>query len=164
MRILEVCEKYKDQFELPGNAGFKNADFQAKLEADGWQKYQAWCCYCAEMCFEEAYPEIEKELDRLFSANCVQTFHNFEAAGYATSTLPVLGALMIMQKYVDGKPTTQGHAGIVTQVLSNSTWVSFEGNTNSAGSREGDSTQYKTRSLMYHPTGLRVLGFVKIPK
>lgn len=164
MKVIDTAKKYVGQFELPGNAGFKNAEFQKSLEADGWQKSQAWCCYFAEMVFEEAYPEIEKELDKLFSANCVKTLENFEKAGYYISTIPVTGSLMIMRKYVDNKPTEQGHAGIVIETINNSEWKSVEGNTNSAGSREGDSVQIKHRSLMYHPTGLRVAGFVVIPK
>lgn len=162
MKVLEVARLYLGEFEKPGNSGFLNAKLQAKLEQDGWKIGEPWCCYFQEMIFEDAYPEQEKALDRLFSANCVQTLSNFKLAGFEVSTYPVLGSLMIMQNYKDNRALTSGHAGIVSKVLSNSEWKSIEGNTNAAGSREGNSVQEKSRSLMYHPTGLRVAGFVLI--
>lgn len=162
MKVVDIANSYIGQFEISGNQGFKNPKFEKKLAADGWKLGEAWCCYFQEMIFEEAYPKHEAELDRLFSASCTETLKNFKKAGYEISTIPVLGALMIMQKYNNGEPHWSGHAGIVTQVLAVADWTSVEGNTNAAGSREGNSVQPKTRSLMYYPTGLRVAGFVKI--
>ena len=162
MKVVIIAKSYIGQLEISGNKGFKDPKFQQKLAADGWKVGEAWCCYAAEMIFEEAYPEHERALDKLFSANCMLTLKNFTEAGYEISTIPVLGSLMIMQRYINGDPTTQGHAGIVTKLLNNTEWQSCEGNTNAAGGREGDGFYEKERSLMYYPTGLRVAGFVKI--
>jgi hypothetical protein len=164
MKVIDIARMYLGEFEKPGNSGFLNAKLQTKLEQDGWKIGEPWCCYFQEMIFEDAYPEHEKMLDRLFSANCVQTLSNFKLAGFEVSTIPAEGALMIMQNYKDNRALTSGHAGIVSKVLSNSEWKSIEGNTNAAGSREGTSVQEKTRSLKHHPTGLRVAGFVLVDK
>jgi hypothetical protein len=163
MKIVEIARSYLGEFEKPGNHGFKNPALQAKMEADGWKDGEAWCAYFQEMIWEEAYPAFEKVFDKLFSGSCAITLANFKKAGYEISTIPVPGALMIMHSYKDGVFTGKGHAGLVIPTLiSNSEWYSIEGNTNSAGSREGDSVQIKKRSLMYYPTGLRVAGFVLI--
>lgn len=162
MRVIDIGTKYIGEKEIKGNAGFKNAEFQKAMQDDGWKKGEAWCAYFMEMIFEEAYPEIEQELDRLFSGSCVQTLNNFRNAGYEISSLPVLGSLMILQKYNENKAHWSGHCGLPTGLMDNSSWKCIEGNTNSSGSREGDCVAQKSRSLMYYPTGLRVAGFVLI--
>jgi hypothetical protein len=162
MKIIEVANKYVGEFEISGNHGFKDPAFQKKIEAVGWHDGEAWCCYLQEALFKEAYPEHIAEFDKLFSSGAVRTLANFKNAGYGISTIPKLGSLMIMQHFEDGIAKWQGHAGVVISLKSNSEWISIEGNTNSNGGREGDSVQPKNRSLMYHPTGLRVAGFVMI--
>jgi hypothetical protein len=162
MRIVEVVNSYVGQFELPGNQGFRDKVYEAKMVADGFVKGDAWCCLAQEVAWREAYPEHDKEFDRLFHKSCDVTYKNFIAAGYEVSTIPVVGSLMIMKKFVENKEQWQGHAGCPVKLLDNTSWMSVEGNTNSKGSREGDSMQLKSRSLMYSPTGLRVKGFILI--
>jgi hypothetical protein len=163
MRQIEIAQSYVGQFEISGNQGFKSPEFEKKMHAVGWDKGEAWCILFAELVYKEAYPELYPELEKLFSDSVVETHRLITKAGYEPSSIPVLGSLMIMQHYTNNKPDWTGHAGVVTQVHSHSTWVCVEGNTNSKGSREGDSVQYKTRSLMYYETGLRVKGFFPIP-
>jgi hypothetical protein len=162
MKIITLARTYLGEQEIAGNAGFKSVRLQNELAKDGWRKGEAWCCYLQEMLWEEAYPEHEKIFDKLFSANCVQTLANFSKAGYEMSTIPKLGALGIMRKYVDNKPTQSGHALLVTELINNTEWKSVEGNTNVAGAREGELVAEQKRSLLYKPTGLRMEGFVMI--
>jgi hypothetical protein len=162
MNIVTIAKTFVGEKELPKNTGFVNPKLQAEMELDGWRKGEAWCCYLQEMLWEQAYPKFEKEFDYLFSGSCMQTWRNFVKEGYATSTLPRPGSVCIMQKYVDGKATESGHALLVTRLLDRTRWEGIEGNTNEAGSREGELVGEKIRALAKPLTGLRVVGFIWI--
>jgi hypothetical protein len=56
----------------------------------------------------------------------------------------------------------EGHAGIVSEVLSDSEFKSIEGNTSTQGSRNGDRVAENPRNTKVKPNGLNVLGFIKI--
>src|SRR5690606_18642823 len=97
MKQIEIAKKYVGIKEVKGNMGFLDADFDKKMRAVGFQDGHAWCAYASELVFKEAFPERFDEFDKLFSASAVQTFKNFEAAGYTISDKPVEGALVIWQ-------------------------------------------------------------------
>lgn len=115
------------------------------------------------MVFKEAFPERFAEFDKLFSASAVQTYKNFQkSGGYMFNNLPQEGNIVIWQKYTEGKPQWQGHAGIVYELKSQWEFTSIEGNTNEAGGREGTSVQIKDRKVLKDVwNGLKVLGFIK---
>lgn len=163
MSVIEIAKKYIGQTEKPGNMGFNDAAFEKKMQAVGFQKKQAWCCYFAELGFKEAIPEKAAELDKLFDASTVKTFKNFEAAGYEISQVPVPGALVIWQMYVNGKPQWTGHAGICVSVKLPHDFASIEGNTNDKGGREGFIVaQHDHKVVRNIQNGHRPLGFVII--
>lgn len=168
MKAIEHAREFIGEKEKPGNAGFLNPKLQELMTDAGHKKGEAWCCYFAEAMFVKAAGDDEekvKELRGLFSANCVQTWKNFaKSKKYTTSQKPVPGSLVIFQRRKGNLPTTQGHAAIVTDVnpVNPGMFTTIEGNTNSDGSREGDSVQVKRRSLAISPNGLNVLGFVII--
>lgn len=162
MKPSEVAKQYIGFEEKPANTGFKNAEFEKKMKAVGFESGHAWCAYFAELCFKEAYPEKNKELDKLFSASAVQTFFNFQKAGYKISATPVADSLVIWQNQKAGKPMWNGHAGIVSEVIDKATFRSIEGNTNDDGSREGYEVALKKRTTGTKLNGLQVLGFVII--
>lgn len=164
MTPVEIATKYIGKTEKPGNAGFNDADFEKKMKDVGFQPGHAWCSYFAELVFKEAYPLKKKEFDKLFSASAVKTFENFKKAGYAIHDTPQLGALVIWQKQVGGKPSWQGHAGIVVEVTTNQTFKSVEGNTNDSGGREGYIVAKKFRRVQSVTNGLQVLGFINLNK
>lgn len=163
MSIQEVAEKYIGETEKPGNMGFNDAEFEAKMNAVGFQKTHAWCAYFAELVFKEALPHKFKELDKLFSAGTVQTFRNFRDAAYLIGNAPRVGDLVIWQTMKDGKPQTTGHAGIVVDVIDHRNFWSIEGNTNDGGGREGYIVAKKRRAVLENVTnGLKILGFIQI--
>lgn len=163
MKQIEIAEKYVGQKEIKGNMGFVDADFDRKMREVGFQDGHAWCAYAAELVFKEAYPERFDEFDKLFSASAVQTFKNAQRLGYKISPTPIKGALVIWQKIKAGVPQWQGHAGICGNVVDGWIFESYEGNTNPAGSREGERFAKKNRKhLAYVNNGLRILGFVVI--
>ena len=150
---IEIAKKYLGQKELPGNIFDPKSPLGKIIIEAGQKNGEAWCCYFTEAVFVET-------LRTLFSASTVQTFHNFKKAGYEITEGPKVGALVIWQRYKDGKPTWAGHAGIVTKVNPDGSFVTIEGNTNSEGSREGDSVQEKVRKNVKVDNGLNVLGFI----
>lgn len=163
MNAFEVASKYIGQTEKPANAGFNDAEFEAKMKAVGFQPSFAWCALFAELVFKETYPAKAKELDKLFSASAVQTFKNFEKASYLIGHAPREGFLVIWQQMKGGVPQWQGHAGIVGKVTDNWIFESIEGNTNDGGGREGYIVAKRTRKHIADvKDGLKVLGFVQI--
>lgn len=155
MKHIDLAKKYIGMKEQAGNVFDEKTPLGKILKDAGQKDGEAWCAYFTEAVFVET-------LRALFSASTIQTFENFKNAGYEISDTPKVGSLVIWQRHKEGKPTWQGHAGIVTKVVSNDTFVSIEGNTNSSGSREGDSVQEKVRTTTRTENGLNVLGFIKI--
>jgi hypothetical protein len=163
MSVIDIAAKYIGETEKPGNMGFTDEDFELKMKSVGFQKSHAWCAYFAELCFKEAFPEKYTELDALFSAGTVQTFKNFRNSAYLIGNIPHAGDLVIWQTMKDGKPQTTGHAGIVSEVVSNTDFWSIEGNTNDGGGREGYIVAKKARRVIPNVTnGLKILGFIQI--
>jgi hypothetical protein len=161
MTVSEVAKKYLGQSELEGNVFTTDTELGKKLKEAGHNNGEAWCAYFAEAVFCEAYPNKEGAFRKMFSAGAVRTLENFKRNGYTIFEEPQEGMLVIWQSYKDGKPSWTGHAGVVIDVLPNGAFITIEGNTTAAGSREGTSVQIKTRSLKRVNTGLNVLGFVK---
>lgn len=152
---IEIARKYIGEKEGHNNSFDENTPLGKILKAAGQIDGEPWCCYFMEAIFVET-------LRALFSASTVTTFHNFKKAGYEISDIPQVGWMVIWQRYKNGEPTWQGHAGMVTKVVDETSFVSIEGNTNSEGSREGNSVQEKVRTTTRTENGLNVLGFIKI--
>lgn len=163
MNAFEVASKYIGQTEKPGNMGFNDAEFESKMKAVGFQHTHAWCAYFTELVFKETFPQKANELDKLFSASAVQTYRNFEKAGYIVGHVPREGYLCIWQTMKNGVPQATGHAGIVGKVKQDWIFESIEGNTNDGGGREGYIVARRTRKHIADvKDGLKVLGFVQI--
>ena len=78
---------------------------------------------------------------------------------------PKPGSLCIWQKHQDGKPTAQGHVGVVVSVNDDGTILTVEGNTSSQDrvQREGDGVWLKRRSYLDENIGsMRVKGFLRV--
>lgn len=159
--VLEA-RKYIGKREKPGNSGFFDGAFEADMVDEGWQKGWAWCSIFARLVFRKVYPEKE-ELKKLFNPSAVKTFQNFKDAGYPISIKPAVGSLVIWQQQKNGKPHWTGHAGIVEKVFDDEAFQAIEGNSNVAGSRDGDRVIPRSRRVVDDvPNGLKVLGFVII--
>lgn len=161
MKQVVVALKYLGQSELAGNTFTDDTPLGKLVLAAGQKKGEAWCAYFAEGVFCEAYPEKAAAYRKLFSSGAVKTLNNFKDAGYTVFQKPSEGALVIWQKFDNGKPGWEGHIGIVKEVLDDGVFVSIEGNTTKAGSREGTTVLLKTRSTKQVAKGLNVIGFVR---
>jgi hypothetical protein len=162
MKQIEIARTLLGHRENAGNKFEDTSPLGRMLHLAGQKDGEAWCCYFAEGIFCEAFPLKDKELRKLFSAGAVATFKNFSEANYDCHANPKVGDLMIMQNYKAGVKQWTGHAGIVTKVNADGSFETIEGNTNGAGSREGDQVAVKVRKNVYRADGLNVLGFVTI--
>lgn len=163
MTLVEAARADIGQKEKPGNTGFVDKKLEADMRAVGWAPGWAWCACIQEKWVWQAFPEKKETVKGLFVPSAVNTFKNLVNAGYKHSMIPTVGALVYWQKMDNGKALWTGHAGVVSNVLSDTEFDSIEGNTNSKGSREGDSVQEKRR--LVRPTvtnGLKVIGFVTL--
>lgn len=160
-KIVEIAKSYRGQEEIAGNKGFKTKIFEMKMKTMGWLTGYAWCCFFAELVWKESFekykPEYVKVLNKLFSGSVVQTFRNFNymPVDFQVSLKPEIGSLVCWQSL---KNPTQGHIGIVVEVLSDGSFKSIEGNTNENGSREGYIVGLKSRKL--NVPGMKTLGFI----
>lgn len=163
MRPSDVAKTYLGQTEKPGNAGFKDSDFEHRMRQVGFQTGQAWCAFFCELVFKESFPEKFTELDKLFSGSTIQTFKNFRDAAYPIGNVPQKDSLVIWQSMKEGKPQPTGHAGIVSEVISTWEFKSIEGNTGSKGVREGYIVaEHERKVLASVANGLKILGFIQI--
>ncbi len=169
--IIQIAKDCIGQEEIRGNLGFKDKDFQKKMEATGWGKGQAWCAYFGELVWKQAYDKyssvIVDVLDDLFSSVAVSNFSHFKNAGWNihTGKNPMPGSLAIWQTYHNGEKSWTGHLGVFVG-LSDNGFMTIEGNTNTDGSREGYEVAEKQRAFNYSSiNGLVLIGFIepKIP-
>jgi hypothetical protein len=166
--IGSVAQSFEGQQEIQGNKGFKEVEFQKKMEEVGFYMGAAWCSYFAELVITQAYKNRKldyKRIAQLFSGSAVKTWSNFSAAtDFETSQTPEIGDVVIWQSWKYGKAHWTGHAGIVVGVYPGHV-VTMEGNTNSQGGREGIEVARKIRNYDFNKTaGLRMLGFIKVAK
>ncbi len=155
------------QEEFSGNMGFKDDQFDKYMREVGFKNGHAWCAYFAELCYHRAYQDFDREkvveVAEYFSAGAVRTYRKFsKAPGWDVNKTPSIGAVVIWQKWVKGKPHPKGygHAAIVVDIHENYI-TTVEGNTNKAGGREGIGVFTKKRKLNFESTsGLRMLGFI----
>ena len=142
--------------------GWKDKAFEAKMKDMGWWQTAPWCMLFVRLVWNEAYKyfydsvalkaiiNINLTASSIGSVANIQKYKDFEF-----SDKPQVGAVCIWKK-----TSTTGHGAIVVKVNNNS-FQTVEGNTNSAGSREGDKVLSKTRT--YNISSMKILGFL-IPK
>lgn len=164
MRPSEEARRYLGKTEILGNKGFTDPEFEAEMREEGWQTGYAWCMILCRVVYVNCYPEKAKELRKLIVPGVLNTFRNLRDAAYPIGNVPQIDSLVIWAQMRDGKQTGFGHAGICTQILNNG-FKSIEGNTSSPGVREGWIVAENAHGLNFSAMkGLRLLGFVHIPK
>jgi surface antigen len=169
-KIVSTAKKYVGIKEKKGNQGWiseKYPNLAKQMEEDmkshGFKYGQAWCAYFGELVWAEVYDELglSKEMDRYFSGSARRTLKKFaNAEGWETGVVPMVGAIAVWKRVHNGKDTSQGHVGIVIDVKDGH-MVTIEGNTNAAGSREGEEVAEKIRKYIWKADkGLVLEGFV----
>lgn len=164
-KILQIARDYLGQDEKPGNSGWYDESFEAKMVARGWSEQEAWCAYFAELVWHEAYAgyrHIQKDIDRIFSGSAVQTFRNFQREiDWSVTQDFHPGCIVAFQRYREGQPHWSGHLAIGVEVV-NDVLSSIDGNSNPTGGREGYTVARVKRVVNFKPVenGLVMLGFV----
>lgn len=160
-KLIEVARKDLGKKEKPGNTGFEDPELEKAMKAVGWSPGWAWCASIQEKWIWEAFPNLKNQVNGYFVPSATATFRNLKNAGYPVSMEPKEGALVFWQRMKDGVPQWQGHAGVVSRVVSSKEFYSIEGNTNEQGSREGTHVLEKFRTVQKDiENGLKVIGFV----
>jgi len=171
-QIIHYANLFNGIKERGNNQGWEdvffpelNMSFEELMYTVGWKETHAWCAYFSELVWKLAYREFDSTmvdvLDKLFSANAVNTYLNFKNSDFKCSQIPSDGSVLIFQLYKNNKPTTSGHAAIIMDG-SEGIVNTIEGNTGSKGTREGDQVAKKTRLISFTPkqNGLVPLGFI----
>jgi hypothetical protein len=160
--IVSVAKSYIGQEEIRENQGFKDANFEKKMDSVGWYKSAPWCAFLAKLIWQEAFVTLDVKGEALVkkygSGSALTSYHNYaESPEFHVSQTPTIGSLVIWK---EGNGPA-GHAGIVVGIPNATTVQTIEGNTNTDGSREGYIVAVKTRSSL-PSTGkaLNLVGFV----
>jgi hypothetical protein len=165
-RIIAAAKSIIGQHEKAGNSGFVDPLFEKRMQQVGWLKFQAWCAYTVELIWKEAFTDkhsLYTLIDKLFSGSALATWNNFkQSKQFSTGQIPKAGAIAIFQH---GR-SSQGHTGVVVEVLKPNVFAAVEGNTNDSGGREGIEVADKIRKtgLPFNPRGLNLLGFIYPPE
>jgi hypothetical protein len=165
-RVVAFAKQWVGISERGVNAGFSNNVFQAMLKRVGWKSGESWCMYFAKAVHYDSFPKDRAVINRLLNGRTQESFNNVlkdntNTYRIITSGRPRLGDIAIWQN-TNNRST--GHAGIVIKSGTNE-FTTVEGNTNQAGSREGDMVLQKTRPLTYGQTlpnsTLMLRGFIR---
>lgn len=170
-KIVKQAQQFLGVKEKKGNSGFDSEEVLELMVAAGWKKGEAWCMYAVEIVYRLVYARensyIERDFDYLLSSSATQTLQNVKRSTKyrdLISDKPVVGAIAIWQNYVNGKPSWTGHGAIV-ESFTETEVSTIDGNTNAAGSREGDRWARKTRPLLFEGVnGLVLKGFIHPPQ
>jgi hypothetical protein len=121
---------------------------------------ESWCVGFVQYCL--------KGIDALFGTPPTRVFATELATAMWTRTPadlkrtePAIGSIAVWAKLVDGKPSWQGHTGIVAEIVPLGVYT-IEGNTSSGVSgsqREGDGVFLRLRMGAQIP-GFQLLGYI----
>lgn len=152
--------------EVGNNEGFSSPHFQEALERIGWKKGQSWCMYAVMKWWFYGFSQYNSlminDLQALFSGLALKTWNNFKASDkFECNRIPKSGCIAIWQHYKNGEGTWQGHAAIVKSYTKDEI-ETIDGNTNKAGSREGQVVAIKRRQRNFntYENGLVLKGFI----
>lgn len=168
-RYVHFAKKFVGQKEIAGNMGFQDAEFDRLMREYGdFKDSQSWCASFVKMILMKKVGRHNEELvDKLITPSTQQTFENFknDTSGlFEINKEAHKGDIVIWQKFKNGKPTWQGHTGIVIKT-SKKSFTTVEGNTNSKGGREGIEVAVKERKNDFeNKNGLRIKGFIHLKR
>lgn len=161
--IIAEARKWIEVREQGYNKGKEVEMFQKAV--DGKAQGESWCMAFVQFCVLQVAKQLdlsEENLRKTFypTEHCL-TLWNKTQAKYK-SQLCSTGMIAIWQH----GDTTSGHTGFTIDKpfyeASGEYFKTIEGNTNKAGSREGDGVYNKTRSLKSSET-FKLRGFIDLP-
>lgn len=143
--IVDFAAQWVGVNEVGSNDGWDDEAFTALMKQAGWLKDEPWCASFVKMIWANVYQgeNFHGKLLKTLSKSVMKTYQNAKDASWLTvQNLPTVGGIVL---WSTGRG--RGHTGIVEEVLDDYTVRTIEGNTNRAGSREGDKVMRKRRKL-----------------
>jgi hypothetical protein len=139
------------------NGGFNDAGFELLLKMYGWKMGYAWCMFFCKavwcVCYRDT-PHYERVVSTL-NGSVMDSYRKAKLDGWKVTDAPVIGGILIFDAG-NGK----GHACICKSIKEVWNARTVEGNTNKAGSREGDAVMEKLRILNANKGKLRYVGCI----
>ena len=132
------------------------AEVQMFQEAvDGKAQGESWCMGFVQFCLKEAEAKLGLKSNMFRSEHCLTVWNKTPQAMHKVHPYP--GYVAIWQH----GDTTQGHTGIVTEVVDADHFATIEGNTGDGSGvvRDGDGVYRRTRSINGAGT-MKVVGFI----
>lgn len=154
---LAIIEKALSQVgvkEVGFNSGAQIQEYQKVI---GTAESEAWCMSFAQWCTKQVCTEFGIANVLHPSEHCLTVFNNTPEK--YISKEPKIGSLFIHKTY--GKES--GHCGWVKETSTTAKFSTIEGNTNAAGSSEGDGVYESWRLITGTPTK-SLLGFIDVPQ
>lgn len=155
-KLIEEAKKYIGVTEQGDNAGKMVEEFQKAV--DGKAQHESWCCAFVMYCLSKVEQENGFSSILPKTEHCLTLWNN--SPKECKSEMPKVGHLVVWQFYKEGKPTSNGHIGIVTSV-DGMRIKTIEGNTgpSSAVERNGDGVYAKDRSIKGSET-MKIVGYL----
>lgn len=149
-RLIQEASKYIGIREKAPNKGPEIELFQKTI--DGHASGQAYCMSFVQYCLKQVGGS-----DLFVSSHCLTVWN--KSPKQLRHNKPKPGYLMVWRK----KGSSQGHVGIVTEVISDTQVATIEANTGpmSVVSRDGDGIYKKFRAIRPVMGSLEVVGFLQ---
>lgn len=145
--VTAIAGKWVGVKEIGDNQAFGSDVFQAMMKKVGWRSSEQWCMYFAKAIHTEAYKDNPTEIAKInkvlngLTQLSYENAKNDKSGTYTVSDTPKKGDIQIFRNSRTGK----GHAGVVTDVNSNNTVSTIEGNTSDKNIADGQFVAKKTR-------------------
>lgn len=150
--ILEKRNLINQVEKLGKNVGFVNSSFEAMMKSVGWRGGQAWCAYYIKLVLMQMFSFDRDWLSKNLTGSSVGNFTKVQSLNKSsdvkykafTDASWQVGDVFVLKNTTG----TGGHTGMVSESLGNGVVNTIEGNTNLAGSREGDRVLNLKRTLI----------------
>ena len=157
--LIPTAQKFVGVKEKTGNNDGPEIEMFQKF-VDGVAQGEPYCCAFVQYCVGQVDKQLGTKTVLFKTESCMTLWDKTPTK--ARLQAPERGCVVIWQFIKDGKPTTSGHAGIVTNVTSTNAFDTVEGNTSDGSgiNREGDGVYARTRLTQGSPT-MKVVGFLR---
>ena len=163
LRLAKADIGIKEIFQNRGWEGEDGKRIDTEMREVGWLPPRPYCAYWCMKIWYNAYKDLghndlADSVLKILSPNAQTSYKKAQTSIFRVSGDPMPGSIGIMAK----GGTSSGHALIVCRRLKNGLIETYEGNTNTAGSREGDGFYSKRRNVSFakKADGLYFLGFI----
>lgn len=171
VKALEIAKTQIGVKEQGNNRGKIVSQY---IKTGGGSDGQSWCMYFVYWCFNEASKFFNKKNPLMKTGSCSQQLRYAKSLYSGMKVIEAkriffhekikTGAIAIFKKGTassnDIGKLWLGHTGIVEKQIDKQTFQLIEGNTNNAGSRNGDGVYPKIRKI--NNSKLPILAFIEV--